>query len=46
MKELFKSKAMMGFMVLIVSLTIFTAKPNDKTINLDKNVNEEVSINI
>ena len=45
MKELFKSKAMMGFMVLIVSLTIFTAKP-DKTINMDKSTNEEVSINI
>lgn len=42
MKELFRSKGMVGFLVIIVSLTIFSAKPNDSKINLDSN---DVNIN-
>ena len=46
MKELFRSKGMMGFLVIIVSLTVFTSKPNDSMINLEKNQNQNVSVNV
>ena len=46
MKEIFRSKGMMGFLVMIVSLTIFTSKPNDSMINLEKHQNQNISVNI
>ena len=46
MKELFRSKGMIGFLVIIVSLTIFTSKPNDSVINLDKNQKTNITANI
>ncbi len=42
MKELLKSKTMIGFMVFVLSLTIYTSIRPDKTLSLDGKTDTEI----
>ncbi len=46
MKEILKNKYIIGFMVFVISVTVYSGKVNNNTPKLDENINNYVYMNV